>query len=154
MNKDSTHTPNFEVDPKMQRLLDAALKPEAPPEGLTNRIVAATQDKLGAPRPVLGRIGPVRLMRAAAVAVAAALTVVIWLGLNPGDTEPQVNDLAALNQWLDEFEVSGELDPELQILETELAQSESALESEFDLIDQVLIEWELDRSGEDDTVMF
>jgi hypothetical protein len=70
----------------LENLLDEALAPQAVagglPEGLADRIAAATQPRLKASRTVIGRIGPMRL--GAALATFAALAAAVALAISTG----------------------------------------------------------------------
>jgi len=91
------HTP----DPALDALLDEALAPGQPPEGLGERIVAATAGRVAARRrPVVARLGggiPHPALRiAAAVLIAAGLIGLIYLNTRPAPADPPA--LAQLEQ--------------------------------------------------------
>ncbi len=83
------------TDPQMLSLLDEALAPEAVPDGLTQRILAATTpaDAHAESPAVLARIGPATFRYAAAAAIALAVGLGVWFA----NQDPSVNDAPIAN---------------------------------------------------------
>ena len=83
---------DVQLDPLLDEALSAAAASGGIPDGLADRIVAATADRLpGRRRDVIGRIGPARLGTAIAAAAAIAIGLTIWFSAMPsggnGSTE-------------------------------------------------------------------
>lgn len=121
---DEQHEP---PDPALERLLDAALGPDAIPGGvpadLVARITAATEERLPRRGGVLARIDcrPVRAL-AASVVLAASIGIVLAVGAVLGDVQNLRaidRELTALQQWAAPFE---EIDEEIQLVALQLDQ--------------------------------
>jgi len=142
----------YKFDPQFDALLDEALRPEAPPVDLADRIFVATRDQLPSPhRAVIARIGhvpPAVRALAAAIVVGACVGVVLMSGVIVRDAKQTValtTEIDALAQY--EPPADG-IDSELQLLSMELElalQGGSGGSAQINMIDQL-------RAFEDDLV--
>ena len=127
-----------ETDPQLDALLSEALSPQSVaggvPDDLTERILAATQDKLAASHPsVLARIGSRKLgsLAAAAALVAASVGIVLFLGSPQNTTQPLIQIETDMQTLADYTGPNEPIDHDIQLFETELEMAMA--DTEFDL---------------------
>jgi hypothetical protein len=134
----------YKFDPQFDALLDEALRPEAPPADLVDRIFAATRGQLPRRhRSVIARIGhvpPALRAVAAAIVLAACVGVVLMSGLIVRDAKQSValtTEIDALAQY---EAPADDIDSELTLLAMELdmaLQGGSAGSDRINMIDQL-----------------
>ncbi len=142
----------YKFDPQFDALLDEALRPEAPPADLAERIFAATRDQLPARhRGVIARIGhvpPALRAVAAAIVLGACVGVVLMSGLIVRDAKQTVALTTEINALAQYEAPADDIDSELELLSLELdmaLQGGSAGSDRINMIDQL-------RAFEDDLV--
>jgi hypothetical protein len=142
----------YKFDPRFDTLLDEALRPEAPPADLADRIFAATRDRLPSRhRGVIARIGhvpaPLRAL-AAAIVLGACVGVVLISSLIVRDAKRTVTLTTEINALARYEPPADGIDSELQLLSMELElalQGGSTGSDQINLFDQF-------RAFEDDLV--
>jgi len=145
-------------DPALDTLLDEALAPPPTPDGLKERIVAATAEQVAARRqPVVARIGggiPHPALRiAAAVLIAAGLIGLIYLHTRPAPADPpSLAQLEQLNLAADASHQQAEM-IDLQIeafaLQVTLADRTDPWAEPDEVFDDLAIESQLDLLATD-----
>jgi len=147
----NTPTPPLPNDDALERLLDEALAPPAPPAGLSQRIIEATHQHLPQRR-VLARLAWRHAAAAAALAACVTLLVALWPATTT-TTAPHRPDTLATMDWQSEFAavqyavLDSEIDREIALLrwDIEFAMVEELTATDWS-DDGLLWQWESDAA--------